>query len=119
MFVDQAAASGLNFTHFSGTTGDYLFPEILGSGVAVFVMALNTLGFLSETRDAYYDRYRFADVFASVSRAPNPLTERIEEIAGIADVQTRIVSNVTLDVPGLEEPAVGHLVSLPDDSNPN
>lgn len=91
---------------------------VIASGVAVFVMALNTLGFLSETRNAYYDRYRFADVFASVSRAPNPLTERIEEIAGIADVQTRIVSNVTLDVPGLEEPAVGHLVSLPDDNNP-
>lgn len=91
---------------------------VIASGVAVFVMALNTLGFLSETRDAYYDRYRFADVFASVSRAPNPLTDRIDEIPGIADVQTRIVSNVTLDVPGLDEPAVGHLVSLPDDNQP-
>lgn len=91
---------------------------VIASGVAVFVMALNTLGFLSETRDAYYDRYRFADVFASVSRAPNPLTERIDEIPGIAEVQTRIVSNVTLDVPGLEEPAVGHLVSLPDNNQP-
>ena len=91
---------------------------VIASGVAVFVMAVNTLGFLSETRDAYYDRYRFADVFASVSRAPNPLTERIAEIPGIAEVQTRIVSNVNLDVPGLAEPAVGHLVSLPDDNRP-
>ncbi len=49
---------------------------VIASGVAVFVMALNTLGFLSETRNAYYDRYRFADVFASVSRAPNPLNLR-------------------------------------------
>ncbi len=91
---------------------------VIASGVAVFVMSLNTLGFLTETRDAYYDRYRFADLFASVSRAPIPLTERIAEIPGIADVQTRIVANVTLDVPGLDEPAVGHLVSLPDDNQP-
>ncbi len=91
---------------------------VIASGVAVFVMSLNTLGFLTETRDAYYDRYRFADLFASVSRAPVQLTERIAEIPGIADVQTRIVANVTLDVPGLDEPAVGHLVSLPDDNQP-
>jgi putative ABC transport system permease protein len=91
---------------------------VIASGVAVFVMALNTLGFLTETRDAYFDRYRFADVFASVSRAPLPLVERIAEIPGVAEVQTRIVSNVTLDVPGLAEPAVGHLVSLPDDNQP-
>lgn len=91
---------------------------VIASGVAVFVMALNTLGFLSETRRAYYDRYRFADLFAAVSRAPEPVAERIDAIAGVADVQTRIVSEVTLDVPGLAEPAVGRLVSIPDDGEP-
>lgn len=88
---------------------------VIASGVAVFVMSLNTLGFLSATRDAYYDRYRFADLFASVNRAPQVLAERLEGIHGVAEVQTRIVSEVTLDVPGLEEPAVGRLLSIPDD----
>jgi putative ABC transport system permease protein len=31
----------------------------------------------------------------------------------VAEVETRIVESVTLDVPGLEEPAVGLLISLP------
>ncbi len=92
---------------------------VIGSGVAVFVMSVNTLGFLHESRGAYYDRYRFAHLFASLSRAPEPVRERITEIAGIAAVQTRIVSDVTLDVVGLDEPAVGRLVSLPRDDLPS
>tara|TARA_R110002049_G_scaffold4601_6_gene32926 strand:- start:142073 stop:144436 length:2364 start_codon:yes stop_codon:yes gene_type:complete len=87
---------------------------VLASGVAVLVMSLSTLGFLSETRDAYYDRYRFADLFASVRRAPQPIAQRIESIDGVSRVQTRIVSDVTLDVPDLNEPAVGRLISIPD-----
>ena len=87
---------------------------VIASGVAVLVMSLSTLGFLRETRDAYYDRYRFADLFATVSRAPQPIAERIASISGVARVQTRIVSDVTLDVPGLSEPAVGRLISIPD-----
>ena len=35
------------------------------------------------------------------------------EIPGVAQVETRIVESVTLDVPGLDEPAVGQLISLP------
>lgn len=91
---------------------------VIGSGVAVFVMSINTLGFLSETRDAYYDRYRFAHVFASVRRVPLPVRERIVDIPGIATVQTRIVSDVTLDVEGLVEPAVGRLISIPSNNAP-
>ncbi|MGI9471199.1 MAG: ABC transporter permease [Rubripirellula sp.] len=91
---------------------------VIASGIAVFVMSINTLGFLRETRDAYYDRYRFADLFASVRRAPLPVSERLGEISGVATVQTRIVSDVTIDVPSLSEPAVGRLISLPADNRP-
>ena len=87
---------------------------VIASGVAVLVMSLSTLGFLRETRDAYYDRYRFADLFASVRRAPQPVAQRLASIDGVARVQTRIVSDVTLDVPRLREPAVGRLISIPD-----
>ena len=37
---------------------------VLASGVATLVLALGALRSLEETRAAYYDRYRFADVFA-------------------------------------------------------
>ena len=42
-----------------------------------------------------------------MKRAPNSLRQRIAEIPGVAAVQTRVVAEVTLDVPGLPEPAIG------------
>ncbi|MDX1382158.1 MAG: CRTAC1 family protein [Thermoanaerobaculia bacterium] len=35
VFEDRAAATGLDFTHFNGMTGSYLFPEVMGSGCAL------------------------------------------------------------------------------------
>jgi len=43
---------------------------VVGSGVAVLVMSLATLEALDETTDAYYETYRFAEVFAGATRAP-------------------------------------------------
>ena len=52
-----------------------------------------------------------AEVFARVKRAPDALYDRLVEVPGVAQVETRIVESVTLDVPGLDEPAVGQLIS--------
>ena len=87
---------------------------VIASGVAMFVMSLGTLNSLEATRDAYYDRYRYADVFAHVKRAPEALSWRIGRIPNVRQVETRIVSDVILDVPGMSEPAVGRLISLPE-----
>jgi len=87
---------------------------VMACGVAAFVMSLSTLASLESTLTVYYERYRFADVFAQVKRAPNALAGRLAEIPGVARVQTRIVVDVTLDVPKLREPAVGRIISIPD-----
>lgn len=86
---------------------------VVASGVALFVMTLSALHSLSLTKDTYYERYRFAQVFAHLKRAPNSLAPRIAEIPGVAALDTRVTFDVTLDVPDLDEPAVGRLVSLP------
>lgn len=86
---------------------------VIASGVATFVNSRTILHSLELTRATFYERYRFADVFASVKRAPDAMIERLAEIPGVAQVETRIVETVTLDVPGLAEPAVGQLISLP------
>lgn len=91
---------------------------VVACGVATFVMSSSTLDSLRRTRDAYYDRTRFADVFARVERAPEALAQRMREIPGVAAVETRVVAEVTLTVPGLVEPATGRLVSLPDRGQP-
>jgi putative ABC transport system permease protein len=66
----------------------------------------------------YYASYRFADVFAQLKRAPQSLAARATAIPGVAQVRTRVVEHVTLDVPGLEEPAIGRLISIPDRPRP-
>ncbi|MEQ9407418.1 MAG: ABC transporter permease [Fuerstiella sp.] len=87
---------------------------VIACGVAMAVMSLSTLQSLDATRAAYYDRYQFAHVFAGFKRGPRRLESRVEQIPGVARVATRIVENVNLIVPGLREPAVGRLISIPD-----
>ena len=36
LFVESAAAAGLDFTHVNGATGQFYMPEVMGSGVALF-----------------------------------------------------------------------------------
>lgn len=87
---------------------------VIGSGVATFVMSTNTQHSLRLTQQTYYERYRFAHVFAHLKRAPEPLARRIAEIPGVQEVESRVQFDVTLDVPGLPEPAVGRLISVPE-----
>ena len=87
---------------------------VIGAGVATFVMWMGTLESLDQTRAAYYERHRFADVFAVVKRAPARIAGRIALIPGVKTVDARIVKDVTLDIPGLEEPATGRLISIPE-----
>ncbi len=85
---------------------------VIGCGVAAFVMALTTVVSLKRTRDDYYEQQRFANVFAHLKRAPNALAQRIAEIPGVAQVQTRVLMDVTLDMPEMKEPVSGRLLSI-------
>lgn len=87
---------------------------VVACGVASFVAMRSTYDSLVESRDSYYSTYKFADVFASLKRAPDPVAAEIAAIPGVAAVETRVVSKVTLDLPDLAEPAQGRLVSVPE-----
>lgn len=87
---------------------------VIASGVATLILSLGAYQSLEETRRAYYERYRFADIFATAKRVPVHLRETIANIPGVADVETRVVFSVILDIPGMAEPATGKLISLPD-----
>jgi putative ABC transport system permease protein len=91
---------------------------VVMSGVAMLVMYFSTFDSLQRTLDTYYERHGFADVFASVRRAPQRLEERLALLPGVAAVETRVVADVTLDVPSMAEPAIGRLVSVPAGSLP-
>jgi putative ABC transport system permease protein len=89
---------------------------VIVSGVSIFIMSLSTLDSLYGTRERYYLENHFADVFASLKRAPLSVQQRIEEIPGVDKVETRVVAYVNFDVEGFADPVSGHLISLPDNS---
>ena len=91
---------------------------VVAAGVAMYVMYLSNFESLRETQRAYYERQRFADVFASLKRAPLRIAAGIAAIPGVSAVETRVVANVTLDLDDVEEPATGRLISISADRRP-
>jgi len=92
---------------------------IVASGIATYVTMRGAYESVEQAQQEHYARYRFADVFAQLKRAPNRLAEDVSSIPGVSVVDTRVVVEVNLDVPGLNEPAVGRLVSIPEGHQPN
>ena len=91
---------------------------VIMSGVSTFVMFLSTMDSLNRTRDAFYAENGFAEVFASLKRAPESLKERLREVPGVNQVETRVSAEVKLDIPGFSEPVSARLLSLPDREEP-
>lgn len=87
---------------------------VVAAGVMSAVTMRSTLYSLETSRDRYYRDYRMGDVFVSLNRAPEEVATRIGELPGVAAVESRVSLIAVLSVPGLERPATGRLVSVPD-----
>lgn len=87
---------------------------VLSCGVATLILSIGSYRSLDETRQAYYERYRFASVFASATRAPLSVAREISHFSGVTAVEPRIVQSALLDIPGMKEPATGQVISIPD-----
>lgn len=77
---------------------------VLAAATATFVLSVGVHRSLSATREAYYARNHFADVFAGLTRAPRSVVARIAQIAGVQRAEGNIVQYATLDFPGRNEP---------------
>lgn len=91
---------------------------VLACGVAILLTALGMYKALSDTRETYYERNRFADVFSAVRRAPDHLASDLAAIDGVWAVETRIVGDAILDLPGIGKSVTGRILSLPTDGPP-
>ena len=91
---------------------------VMAAGVTMFVAYFSNFDSLQRARAEYYERARFADIFASLKRAPARLEVRIAGLDGVQAVATRVVVDVTLDVPDMAEPATGRLISIPERGRP-
>ena len=86
---------------------------VLASGIVCFIALRGTYASLLASEVDYYDRFRFADIFAQAERVPETVARRIEALPGVATVQTRVAKDVTLPIEGLPHPAYGRMLSLP------
>jgi len=86
---------------------------VIAAGVTMFIAYFSNFESLQRTRATFYERAQFADVFASLTRAPATVADDLRRLPGVATVQTRVVTEVTLEVEGMAEPVSGHLASIP------
>jgi putative ABC transport system permease protein len=91
---------------------------VMAGGVATVLLAIGSYRSLDETRIAYYQRQQFADVFASVERAPRRISYQIARVPDVATAETRIVKSALLEIDAMREPATGHFISVPDGKMP-
>jgi len=83
-------------------------------GVTTLVTILSAYRGLKLTRDTYYRQYRFADFWVPLERAPARAVRKVEAVPGVLRAEGRIVEEVNLDVPGVELPRKGRLISVPE-----
>jgi putative ABC transport system permease protein len=90
---------------------------VVAGGISSFVSLSSVNRTLASSQAAFYEEYRFADVFAHCIRAPEHVAAALGAIPGITALETRVAVRVNLDVPGLSDPARGRIVSISRDAD--
>lgn len=85
---------------------------VVASGVAGFITSFSAYDALSWSRDLYYADARFADVFATLKRAPRALERQLERIPGAAHIETSLTEIVPITIPNVADPIIGRLIGL-------
>ena len=85
---------------------------VVASGVAGFITSFSAYDALSWSRDLYYADSRFADVFATLKRAPLSLEPQLQAIAGAAHVETSQAQVVPVSIANVVDPIVGLLLGM-------
>ncbi len=85
---------------------------VVASGIGGFITTLSAVDSLALARERFYTQGRFADVFASVKRAPDALAQTLLAQPGVADVQTTVEHIVRISVTGQTDPILGQLIGV-------
>jgi putative ABC transport system permease protein len=85
---------------------------VVASGIGGFITSLSAVDSLALARDDFYADARFADLFATVKRAPAALAAMLAAQPGVAEVQTTVEQMVRVELPGVSDPILGQLIGL-------
>jgi len=91
---------------------------VVASGVAGYIATFSAYDGLSWSREVYYTESRFADVFASLKRAPLALERQLVVLPGAAHVETTVAQVVQIDIPNVSDPIIGRLVGIDPQAPP-
>lgn len=91
---------------------------VVATGIMTVVTMRGSYESLVIAQQDYYQQTRFADVWVSLRRAPQTLRQQISNLPGVALADTRIGFMATLDLEGLDAPAIGRFISLPENARP-
>jgi putative ABC transport system permease protein len=83
---------------------------VIACGIGGYIGSLSTYTSLMWSRQHYYDTARFAHVFATAKRAPASLVEKFHAIPGVSEVETRVVRDSQLSIPGVVPPMIARLI---------
>jgi len=86
---------------------------VVGGGIAGVLAMGSTLESIRASRDAYYASAHFAQVFASLKRAPELVAGEIAAIPNVDAVETRVTASALMRVLRNARMATAHIVSIP------
>jgi putative ABC transport system permease protein len=87
---------------------------IITVGTGSFIGSGTAQRILETSQTSYYEQYRFADFWIDLKKAPLSAVERLSAMPEVAAVEGRVVFDVILDLPGIERPLSGRLISAPE-----
>ncbi len=85
---------------------------VVACGIGGFITTLSAVDSLAVARDRFYAEARFADLFASVKRAPDALLDSLRRVPGVAELQPSTEQFVRVRIPGLADPIIGQLIGV-------
>lgn len=91
---------------------------LIAAGVAVFVMSVSNYLALIGAMEAHYRHERFAELFASITRAPLAVVDKLRETDGVSTVEPRIAKAVRVIREDTKLPISGRVVSIPAAGQP-
>ncbi|QDU81666.1 outer membrane-specific lipoprotein transporter subunit LolC [Polystyrenella longa] len=91
---------------------------IIGAGVLFFVGMASLYFNLETSRRIYYSQCRMADFTVSLKKMPTIELNQLHDIKGVSEFRPRILFPVTVDLPSVDRPVSGQVLSLPAEPSP-
>jgi len=83
---------------------------VVACGISSYITMQSAYDSLVFSRDRYYEQFRFADAFSTITRAPRPLLQHLQNVPGVIQVDPRIVEQVLVPMPDSPRPASGTII---------